>query len=134
MKHHTIKKILFSLAAATALSIIPLSAAAQPAGTGGPSGGLRQIDNPDVNPTNIQVGNQDDVLQLIAKIISWALYVAGAIAVLFVIIGGYRYLVSAGNEEAAKKGRQTVVNALIGLVIIILAYVIVNAVANFLTT
>jgi threonine synthase len=40
------------------------------------------------------------------------------------------YITSAGNEETAEKGRKTAVNAIIGIVIIILAYVIVNVVAN----
>jgi hypothetical protein len=50
--------------------------------------------------------------------------------VLFVIIGGYQYLTSGGNEEAAEKGKKTLVNAIIGVVLIVLAYVIINVIVN----
>lgn len=78
------------------------------------------------------INSSGDVLALVAKVIQWALYISGAAAVLFVIYGGYVYMTAGGNAEAAGKGRQTVVNALIGLVIIILAYIIVNVVVNFI--
>ena len=134
-QHNLIKKIVFSVLTATALLLVPLTAAAQYGGTPttGTTGGLQDLGaNPGVNQTNIQVNDRQGVLRVMATVINWALYLAGAIAVIFVILGGYRYVTSAGNEEAATKGRKTIVNALIGLVFIILAYVIVNAVANFL--
>ncbi len=70
---------------------------------------------------------------LIKTVINWMLGIAFAIAVIFLIIGGFMYITSAGNEESAEKGKGTVVNALIGIVIIILSYVIVNVVANLVT-
>lgn len=63
-------------------------------------------------------------------IINWMLGIAFGIAVLFLIIGGFWYITSAGNEETAEKGRGTAVNAIIGIVIIILSYVIINVVSN----
>jgi hypothetical protein len=68
--------------------------------------------------------------QLIERIIKILLGVAFAIAVLFLIIGGFYYITARGNEEQSATGRQTVINALIGIVIIIMAYVLVNVVAN----
>ncbi len=62
------------------------------------------------------------------------LWLAGSIAVIFLIIGGYRYLTSAGNEEAAEKGKKTLVTSIIGLVVIILSATIVRIVANTLGT
>ena len=70
------------------------------------------------------------VNQLIRTVINWMLGVAFGIAVLFLIIGGFWYITSAGNEETAEKGKGTAVNAIIGIVIIILSYVIVNVVSN----
>lgn len=74
--------------------------------------------------------SQDSVVTVIGKIIRLLLFVSGAIAVLFLIIGGFWYLTSAGNQEWADKGRKTIINAIIGLVIIILSYVIVNSIVN----
>lgn len=67
---------------------------------------------------------------LIYRVISLLLFVAGALAVLFVIIGGYQYITAAGNEEASEKGKKTLTNAVIGVVVIIMAYVIINVVVN----
>ena len=67
---------------------------------------------------------------LIYRVISLLLFVAGALAVFFVIIGGYQYITSAGNEEAAEKGKKTLLNAIIGIVVIVMAYVIINVVVN----
>ena len=68
---------------------------------------------------------------LIKTVITWMLGIAFGIAVLFLIIGGFWYITSAGNEETAEKGKGTVINAIIGLVIIVLSYVIANVVAGF---
>src|SRR3989338_4768607 len=57
---------------------------------------------------------------------------AGIIAMLFIIIGGYQYITSAGDEEAATKGKKTLSNAVIGLVVVILSSVIVTVVINAL--
>jgi hypothetical protein len=57
---------------------------------------------------------------------------AGGIAVFFVIIGGYRYITSQFDPEGTKKARDTIINALIGLVIVILSSAIVNFVGNTL--
>lgn len=70
---------------------------------------------------------------LILTVINWMLGLAGVIAVMFLIIGGFWYITSAGNEETAEKGKGTAINAIIGLVIIILSYVIVSVVSNMVT-
>ena len=71
-----------------------------------------------------------------ASAISWAtslaLGFAGIIAVVFVIVGGYMYLTSGGNEEAAEKGRKVLTNSIIGLIIIILSATIIRVVVNTL--
>ncbi len=75
----------------------------------------------------------DDLTDLIVKVVKVLLGLAGLVGVLFLIIGGYWYLASAGNEETAEKGKKTIINAIIGLVVIILAYTIVTIIANTLT-
>lgn len=78
------------------------------------------------------IANSGSVTELAARIIRILLYFAGIVAVVFVIIGGYRVMTAQGNETQATDGRKTLINALIGLVIIVLSYVIVQAVINFL--
>jgi len=67
---------------------------------------------------------------LILSIINIFLAVAGLTAVLFLIIGGVRYIVAAGNEEQVESAKKTVTHAIIGLVIITLSFVIVRVIAN----
>ncbi len=57
---------------------------------------------------------------------------AGVVAVLFIIIGGFNYLASAGNEEQAENGKKILINSVIGLVVIIMAGAIVRIVVNTL--
>ena len=86
---------------------------------------------PDNAPTKGIAGSKDFVA-LVKNIINILLFVAGMMAVVFLIIGGYQYLTSAGNEGAAEKGRKTLLNAIIGIVVIVMAYAIVNVVSNTL--
>ncbi|MEK7075533.1 MAG: hypothetical protein AAB948_01905 [Patescibacteria group bacterium] len=76
------------------------------------------------------VNRPDTVNTLLIRIINIILSISASFAILFVVIGGFRYITSNGNEEVAGKGRQTLVNAIIGLVIIILAYTIVRIAVN----
>jgi hypothetical protein len=68
--------------------------------------------------------------QFAIQIINIMLMFSGIVAVFFIIIGGYQYLTSGGNAESAEAGRKTVTNAIIGLVIIILSYVVINVIVN----
>lgn len=84
-----------------------------------------------LNGVNCQAGT--DINGFIKTVINWILGITFGVAVLFLIIGGFWYITSAGNEENAAKGKTTVINAIIGIIIIILSYVIVNVVSNLLT-
>lgn len=71
--------------------------------------------------------------QAINWVINALLALAGSAAVIFIIIGGFRYLTSAGNEELAEKGKKTLVTSIIGLAVVVLAAAIVRIVANTLS-
>lgn len=65
-------------------------------------------------------------------IIRVLLPIAGIIAVLFIIIGGFQYITSGANQELAETGKKTLRNAIIGLIVIILSYVMVSVIFNTL--
>ncbi len=67
-----------------------------------------------------------DLLTTVINIINWALGLLGLIAVIFVLYGGYYWLTSAGNEERVTKAKRIILNAVIGIVIILFAWAIVN--------
>jgi hypothetical protein len=93
--------------------------------------GLNSISAPFPNTI---VAKEATFAEFIRKVIEYALYFSAIIAVLFIIYGGYQYIFSAGADDVAKAGRKTLINALAGLVIIVLAYVMVQVVYSFLTT
>jgi hypothetical protein len=80
------------------------------------------------------ISDATSLSQLLPMIIELLLGIAGGVAVIFVIIGGYQYITSGGNEESAEKGRKTLTNAVIGIVIIVLSYAIITVIANLVST
>lgn len=54
------------------------------------------------------------------------IYIIGSISVLMIIIGGIRYVVSGGNENATKGAKDTILFAIVGVVVALFAYAIVN--------
>lgn len=69
---------------------------------------------------------------LVALIVQILLVVAGSIAVIFLIIGGYRYITASGNEEQTEAAKKTLTGALIGLVIIAMSFAIIAIISNIL--
>lgn len=61
------------------------------------------------------------------------LFVIGAIAVVMLIIGGVRYVVSNGDQNAVTGAKNTILYAIIGIIIAFLAYAAVNFITGQLT-
>lgn len=70
--------------------------------------------------------------EIFRLILTWALGIAFVAAVLILIYGGFLYITSAGNQDTATKGKNAILNALIGIVVIVLSYVIVQVVYRFI--
>lgn len=68
------------------------------------------------------------VARLISDIIPIVLGVAGFVAVVMIVISGIQFITSSGNPEAASAARNRLVYALIGFVVIILAFAILQIV------
>ena len=71
-----------------------------------------------------------DFQTIIYGIITVLLGLSGLIALAYIIIGGYQIATAAGSEERATSGRKTLTNAIIGLVVILLSYIIITIVVN----
>lgn len=54
------------------------------------------------------------------------LYLIGAISVIMLIIGGIRYVVSGGDQAAVTSAKNTILYAVVGIIVAILAYALVN--------
>ena len=58
------------------------------------------------------------------------LFIIGAIAVIMLIIGGIRYTVSGGDQAAITSAKNTILYAVVGIIVAILAFAIVNFVVG----
>jgi len=121
----TIKKALKykSFLAPFVLSVIPSSTFAA-FGAGPFFGGGCHINTDDPGTGDVEC--------LIKNITDWALGAIGLICVLMIIIGGVRYIVSAGNQTQTEGAKKTIVGAIIGLIIVILSDLMVNVVMSLL--
>lgn len=82
--------------------------------------------------TSIQGNNTTELMPFIKKVINILLFLLGAIAVLMIIYGGIRYVVSGGDSSQTKAARDTILYAVIGLVVALMAFAIVNFVLDAL--
>lgn len=88
------------------------------------------ITNPDGTTScsfsNFTFWPPDNFLLVLLAVFDMLLIVGGIVAVVFVIIGGVQYVTSQGEPENTKHARGTIINALIGLAITIVAASLVN--------
>lgn len=75
--------------------------------------------NPLGNSTN-------DFPTLINSAIKGILGLSGAVALVMIVIGGITWMTSAGNSDRVRRGKDTLMWAILGLLIIFLSYAIIN--------
>jgi len=66
----------------------------------------------------------------IASVINLLSVLVGVAAVIMIIIGGFRYITSAGDSNKVTSAKNTIIYAIIGLIIVALAQLIVHFVLN----
>jgi hypothetical protein len=128
------------LSAATLLALpvaapVLVSAEAPPSIQGGLcQGSTLQVD-PNAPPTDATcsstTGNgSTDVNKIITDVINIFSVAVGVIAVIMIIVGGFRYITSGGDSTKISSAKNTIIYALIGLVVVALAQLIVKFVLN----
>lgn len=70
--------------------------------------------------------NTNTLPNVIVNILNGVIAVAGVIAVVFVIVGGVQYMTSSGDANKVKKAKDTILYAIIGLIVCVLSFAIVN--------
>ena len=78
--------------------------------------------------------NDTDLKGKIANIINIVLAFLGIIAVIMIITAGYQWLTAGGNEDKVKEAKSRIKNAVIGIAIVLLSYIIVNYVVGAVTS
>lgn len=71
-------------------------------------------------------GGQTGLRGMVLTIVNFFLTFLGLLAVVMVIYGGFLYVSSAGNEENVKKAKQILIYAVIGIILIVASFAIVN--------
>ncbi len=64
------------------------------------------------------------------KIANLLIFLVGALAVIMLIWGGLQYVISAGDSKRVESAKNTILYSIIGIVVAILAYAIVNFVVT----
>jgi hypothetical protein len=127
---NAVKSVVFGSVLALVAVFSPLTPLASAAcdTDGGVKGGIDCAQN-DSTPATL-FGGDGSVFTVVVNVL---LFLVGAISVIMLIIGGIRYTVSAGNSTAVTAAKQTIMYALIGLVVAFLAYALVNWVLTAIT-
>lgn len=126
MKHlpHLIKTSLLSLAIVTAAVVVPTTSFAVDLSVQGGVNAARGNDQ----PANL-FGNAG----IFSTITNTLLFILGAISVIMIIIGGLRYVISGGDSAAVSAAKNTILYAIVGVIVAILAYAIINFVIGSFT-
>lgn len=126
MIKHTIRLLLPSLVVA-ALSLAVVLAPAVGAFDGGIQGGADSARGTDQTST---LFGQSGIFRTITNVL---LFILGAVSVIMIIIGGLRYVISGGNSTAVTAAKNTILYAIVGVIVALLAYAIVNFVLTSFT-
>ena len=125
------KKALISFAGSTALALaavfVPTSASAL---TTDIQGGIDAAKPTGAAGTTTLFGDGS----IFNTIVNILLFLIGAISVIMLIIGGIRYTISAGDSGNVTAAKNTILYAIVGLIVAFLAFAIVNYVLKALST
>jgi hypothetical protein len=121
------KKFLGALA--LALVMVPALASAQTDGSNPctSSSTTTSSGNSYASATSQQLG------KCVNQVYLWSLGIAGVLALLMIVLGGYYVLTAAGNAAQASKGKSYIWSSLIGIVILLGAYLILTTINPDLT-
>ncbi|MEX1123793.1 MAG: hypothetical protein WEC81_01320 [Patescibacteria group bacterium] len=104
------------------------TAHAQLPGSGGNTKVERDFGLGDFNFLNPFKGSNID--SVFGKIVGIVMIVAAVVAFFYLIVSGFQYITAGGDAAKAQTARQGIVNALIGIVVILVAYIVLRYVGD----
>lgn len=118
------------IAAAVLVSSVALPAVLAPVAGAQSNAGQQLLDG--AGGTGQEGGPEvEDTIKTITNVL---LFIIGAVAVIVIIAGGVMYTVSGGDAGRAKSAKDTIFYAVIGLIVALVAYAVVNFVINQFST
>ena len=79
------------------------------------------------NESGCEGTDQTPIFRIVTNVL---LFVIGAVSVIMLIIGGFRYVTSQGDQTQVQSAKNTILYSIIGIVVAILAYAAVNFVIS----
>lgn len=104
------KKITIGMLAVLALAMPAVAAA--------------QINVDDDTGTTFGMGTAD-LESTVINVVQWVLGFLGLVAVIMILIGGFQWMTAGGNEEKVASAKKIISAAVIGLIVVLLAWAIV---------
>ena len=108
---------LLTIGLGIALVATPVSAL----GEGGASAGIGAARG-DNTPSNLVNGDSS----IIKRAINIMLFAVGVLSVVMLIFGGFRYVISGGKKESVTNAKNTILYAIVGLLVAVFAHAIIN--------
>lgn len=90
-----------------------------------PEIGLNYAEN-----TGLAVANETDPKQMAVDIVKYLMTFLGIIAVVVILLGGFKWMTAAGNEDKVSEAKKLIIAGIIGLIIILCAFAIVTFVVG----
>lgn len=76
----------------------------------------------------VQITKVEQVWIIVMNIVQWLIVAAGYVALYFIIWGGFKYITSAGDPQKVTGAKNAILNAVIGLVIVLASVAIVQTI------
>ncbi len=86
---------------------------------------LSKINANDVNIPKVEATNAT-----VTNLFNGVLMIAGVVAVIFIILGGIKYSTSQGDSNATAQAKEMIIYSLVGIVVIMLSFAIVQLVVG----
>lgn len=123
-------KLFFAGLFAAGFMLVPAVAMAQgtpPSVNGGLCAGASGTVDPNAADCNVDQGAATETVQnIVTKVINIFSWVVGIVSVIMIIFGGFKYITSGGDAGGVTGAKNTILYAIVGLVIVALAQVIVK--------
>lgn len=126
-----IKPVLRTLVPAIALAVLSLSVYIAPVVAGFDGSVQSGADSARGTDQSTDLFGSTGIFRTITNVL---LFILGAISVIMIIIGGLRYVVSGGNSTAVTAAKNTILYAIVGVIVALLAYAIINFVLGSFTS
>jgi hypothetical protein len=132
IKHYLL--ITASLLMMSAPALVPVAVAADAADSNGcgtntanqAAQGASEASGNDVNCNDNSAGDASSLTSLAKNIVNIFSIIVGAVAVIMIIYGGFRYITSGGDSNSVGSAKNTLIYAIVGLIIVALAQIIVR--------